>query len=327
MSHLIFIAFAIFSFFFGKLLFIQDQINTEVIVMNMTGTSVSVFEWALKKIKCSTDTPIKKIWIHQSKISEKPSAFAEPFFINTLTHCYAIPFHFYGSWGLAHGFLALHSDGEYLKEIQFLHVSENPLWGKKLLSAFDFHNFKEKKIVDPQHQLINVSFIVHESQVELTDPNQIGIGFIPHFFIHSFEKQFNMLIKKYEPYSLLRRASTYPDVALDLISKKFLKPSQIQVMQNSIFPQANTAYASVKPVLLDISKSVLDKLKPIEPLNYVETDPGASQKLLFFIEEAKKYMLAYKPYKSNLNVMYDRPTENPVPPSLIPQEVSKNEDL
>jgi len=327
MTYFVLIAFSVLSFFLGKLLFIQDQINTEVMVLNMTGSPVSVVEWALKKMKCSTDDTLQKIWVSQNRISEKPSAFADLLFLNTQTHHYALPFHFYGTWGQAHGLMAISSDGESLKSIEFSYISEHSVWKKNLVTALSPHNLKEKKIVDAQHQATDISFILNETTFDITDPNQIGIGFMPHFFIHSFEKQFNMVLKKYEAYSLLKRASAYPDVALTLIAKKFIRPKQIQVMQNSIFPKANTAYTAIKTVSLDVSKSVLDKLKPIEPLNYVETDPGTSQKLLFFIEESRKYMMIYKPYKSTLTLMPHEPTENPAPPSLIPQEVSKNEEI
>lgn len=327
MTYLALIAFSVLSFFLGKLLFIQDQINTEVIILNMTGSSVSVVEWALKKIKCNTDDTLQKMWVSQNKISSKPSMFADPLFLNTQTHHYAIPFHFYGAWGQTHGFMTISPDGECLKQVEFSYISEFSVWKKNLIAALNKNNLKEKKIVDTQHHSTDISFILNENSFEVTDPNQIGIGFMPHFFINSFEKQFNMVLKKYESYSLLKRAAAYPDVALALIAKKFLSPNQIQVMQNSIFPKANPPYTGIKLVSLDVSKSVLDKLKPIEPLNYVETDPGTSQKLLFFIEESKKYMMIYKPYKPNLTLMSTNPTENPVPPSLMPQEVSKNEEI
>ena len=327
MTYLGLIAFFILSFFLGNVLFIQDQINTDVVVLRMTGSSVSIVDWALKKIQCRTDDSLQKIWVSQNKISDKASAFSEPLFVNTQTHHYAIPFHFYGTWGQAHGFIGLSSDGESLRGVEFSHLSDHSVWQKNLITALNPQHLKEKKIVDAQHQLTYVSFISNETAFEVKDPNQIGIGFVPHFLMNSFEKQFNMSLKKYETYSLSKRAIAYPDVALALIAKKFLPPKEIQVMQNSIFPNANAAYATIKTVSLDVSKSVVDKLKPIEPLNYVEIEPGSSQKLLFFIEESRKYMRLYSHYKFNLNPIPPHPTENPTPPSLMPQEVSNNETI
>jgi hypothetical protein len=170
--------------------------------------------------------------------------------------------------------------------------------------------------------------VLHEDNILIDQANQIGISDVPQFSVSKLSKNIKSLLLSYEGFSISRRAKVYPEVALDLISQKFHFPQQVVMMQNSIFPSANLPYIEIKPVVLNFTQEVIQKLKPPQAENYVEIEPVTSKKLLFFIEESKRYMMYY-PIKKSVAThnQYVSDNQKILIPSLIPQGTSSNENL